>query len=107
VAIPMAQPMPDFDSMPLAELRMWSANRICEADPRVLRAHCTKDDFTKVLFVRISWRPDAAHAPSHDPLLRLLERVLARWAWRDWLIVVTDKPPVPPPRRRSTTPKRT
>jgi len=102
VAIPMATPMPDFESMPLDELRTWSARQICEADPRVLRAHGTKDSFTEVLFIRITWKPDAHHA-AHDPLLGVLQRTLARWAWKNWLVVVTDQPPEPPPRRRAPT----
>jgi len=103
VAIPMATLAPDFESMPLEELRAWSAQRICEADPRVLRARGTKDGFTGVLFVRITWRPEAKRALSHEPLLSGLRRTLARWAPKDWLVVVTDEPPVPPARRRTPT----
>lgn len=95
----MAHPLPDFESMPLEELRRWSALAICEADSRVLRAAGSKDDFTKVLFVRITWRPDAVRVSAHDPLLGLLRRVLTRWSQREWLVVVTDQPPEPPPRK--------
>jgi|GEM_PF-1503407 len=102
----MATPMPDFESMSLEELRTWSVHRICEADPRVLRAQGTMDSFTGVLFVRITWRPGAKRALSHEPLLSVLRRTLARWARKDWLVVVTDEPPVPPPRRRTLTTER-
>jgi hypothetical protein len=96
LTIPMATAMPDFESMSLAELRRWSAIEICQADPRVLRATGSKDDFTNVLFVRITWKPGAIRASAHDPLLSVLERVLARWARGDWLVVVTDQPSCPP-----------
>lgn len=69
----------------------------------MLRAHGTADDFTKVLFVRITWKPDAPRSTTHDPLLDLLRRALSRWVQRGWLVVVTDQPPEPPPRRRSGT----
>ena len=99
LAIPMATAMPDFESMPVEELRRWSVIAICEADPRVLRATGTKDDFTNVLFIRIAWKPGAIRAKTHDPLLSVLERVLSRWARRDWLVVVTDQPSLPARRR--------
>lgn len=96
LAIPMATAIPDFESMSVDELRRWSVIEICQADPRVLRATGSKDDFTNVLFVRITWKPGAIRESAHDPLLRVLERVLARWARRDWLVVVTDQPSCPP-----------
>lgn len=95
--------IPDFESMSVDELRTWSPRRICESDPRVLRATGSKDAFTEVLFIRITWKPDAKRSPSRDPYLSLLERTLTRWGWPRWVVVVTDEPAEPPPRRRTAT----
>jgi hypothetical protein len=101
----LGDPHGDRDARLRVDVSRRASHLATSTDLRVRSSRASSDRFERreVLFVRITWKPNAKRALSGDPLLALLQRTLTRWGGTRWVVVVTDEPSEPSARKRTAT----